>query len=226
MKKKIFILLLVCIGFAFNKSVSIQLPEGFVYVKEVIPDLDVELRYFSTHNFVGDSIDGYKANTLILTLPTAKALRQVQDELQNQNLCLKVYDGYRPQRSVNHFMRWARDLNDTLNKHEFYPTVEKRFLFRDGYIATQSGHSRGSTIDLTIIDGNTNEPLDMGSPYDYFGEPSWVEYQNISEKQKHNRHLLQKVMLKNGFRNYAQEWWHFTLIGEPFPETYFDFLVE
>ena len=226
MKNKIFIILIVCIGFAFNKSVINQPPEGFVHVKEVIPDLDVELRYFSTHNFVGDTIDGYKANLLILTLPTAKALKLVQDELQNQNLCLKVYDGYRPQRAVNHFMRWAKNLNDTLNKQEFYPTVEKRFLFRDGYIATQSGHSRGSTIDLTIIDGNTNEPLDMGSPYDYFGEPSWVDYQNISEQQKYNRQLLQKVMLKHGFRNYAQEWWHFTLIGEPFPDIYFDFLVE
>ena len=226
MKKKILIIVLICLGFAFNKSVNIQLPQGFVHVKEIIPDLDVELRYFSTHNFVGDTIDGYKANTLILTLQTAKALKQVQDELQNQNLCLKVYDGYRPQRAVNHFMRWASNLNDTLNKQEFYPTVEKRFLFRDGYIATQSGHSRGSTIDLTIIDGNTNEPLDMGSPYDFFGEPSWVEYQNISEKQKQNRQLLQNVMQKNGFRNYPQEWWHFTLIGEPFPDTYFDFVVE
>ena len=226
MKKKILIIVLICLGFAFNKSVNIQLPQGFVHVKEIIPDLDVELRYFSTHNFVGDTIDGYKANTLILTLQTAKALKQVQDELQNQNLCLKVYDGYRPQRAVNHFMRWASNLNDTLNKQEFYPTVDKRFLFRDGYIATQSGHSRGSTIDLTIIDGNTSKPLDMGSPYDFFGEPSWVEYQNISEKQKQNRQLLQNVMQKNGFRNYPQEWWHFTLIGEPFPDTYFDFVVE
>jgi D-alanyl-D-alanine dipeptidase len=226
MKKKILIIVLICLGFAFNKSVNIQLPQGFVHVKEIIPDLNVELRYFSTHNFVGDTIDGYKANTLILTLQTAKALKQVQDELQNQNLCLKVYDGYRPQRAVNHFMRWASNLNDTLNKQEFYPTVEKRFLFRDGYIATQSGHSRGSTIDLTIIDGNTSKPLDMGSPYDFFGEQSWIEYQNISEKQKQNRQLLQNVMQKNGFRNYPQEWWHFTLIGEPFPDTYFDFVVE
>lgn len=226
MKKKILIIVLVCIGFAFNNSLLFKLPEGFVYAKDMIQDLDVELRYFSTHNFVGDTIDGYKANTLILTQPTVKALKHVQDELQNQNLCLKVYDGYRPQRAVNHFMRWASFLNDTLNKQEFYPTVEKRFLFRDGYIATQSGHSRGSTIDLTIIDGNTNEPLDMGSPYDFFGEPSWVEYQNITMAQKQNRQLLQNVMQKNGFRNYPQEWWHFTLIGEPFPDTYFDFVVE
>ena len=226
MKNKILIILLVCIGFAFNKSMIIQLPEGFVHVKEVIPDLDVELRYFSTHNFVGDTIEGYKTNNLILTIQTAKALKLVQEELQSQNLCLKVYDGYRPQRAVNHFISWAKDLSDTINKQEFYPKVEKRHLFRDGYIAAQSGHSRGSTVDLTIIDGNSNETLDMGSPYDFFGEPSWVEYQNITELQKHNRQLLQTIMLKHGFRNYLQEWWHFTLNGELFPETYFDFLVE
>jgi D-alanyl-D-alanine dipeptidase len=225
MKNKIVIWALVGLGFAlmnFNKS----LPDGFVHVNEIIPDLDVELRYCSKHNFVGDTIDGYKSNTLILTYQTAEALKQVQEELQDQNLCLKVYDGFRPQRAVDHFIRWAKNLNDTLNKQEFYPTVEKRYLFRDGYIASKSGHSRGSTLDLTIIDGITSEPLDMGSPYDFFGEQSWVEYENITESQKHNRKLLQKVMLKHGFRNYPQEWWHFTLNGEPFPETYFDFKVE
>ena len=225
-KHKIVIIALICIGFVFNNLLQNQLPDGFVYVKEIIPDLDVELRYFSTHNFVGDTIEGYKANTLIVTTQTAKALKKVQDELQHYNLCLKVYDGYRPQRAVNQCIRWAKALNDTINKQEFYPMVEKQHLFRDGYIASKSGHSRGSTLDLTIIDGNTNEPLDMGSPYDFFGEPSWVDYQNITDNQKQNRQLLQKVMLKYGFRNYPQEWWHFTLNGEPFPDTYFDFLVE
>jgi len=225
MKKKILIFTLICLGFAFQNP-KIKLPEGFVYANHIIPDLDVELRYFTTHNFVGDTIEGYKANRLIITKPTADALKKVQDELQNQNLCLKVYDGYRPQRAVNHFIRWAKNLNDTINKQEFYPEVEKKHLFLEGYIASQSGHSRGSTLDLTIIDGITNEPLDMGSPYDFFGEPSWVAYENITDAQKQNRQLLQTVMLKHGFRNYPQEWWHFTLIGEPFPDTYFDFVVE
>ena len=225
MKNKILIILLLCFA-SFSKLTPFQLPEGFVYVQDLIPNLNVELRYFTSHNFVGDTIEGYKANKLILTKPASEALKKVQEELENQNLCLKVYDGYRPQRAVNHFIRWARDLNDTLNKQEFYPMVEKQHLFRDGYIASKSGHSRGSTVDLTIIDGNTNQPLDMGSPYDFFGEPSWVEYEDITEDQKQNRQLLQSVMLKHGFRNYPQEWWHFTLIGEPFPETYFDFLVE
>lgn len=203
-----------------------QLPEGFVYVKKIIPDLDVELRYNTKNNFVGKRIDGYHSNKLILTEQTAVALKKVQEELQNMNLCLKVYDGYRPQQAVNHFMRWAKNLNDTINKATFYPNVNKEHLFEEEYIATRSGHSRGSTLDLTIIDGNTGKPLDMGSAYDFFGEQSWVDYQNITEKQKANRQILQKVMFKYSFRNYPKEWWHFTLRFEPFPETYFDFPVK
>ncbi|GGW71202.1 D-alanyl-D-alanine dipeptidase [Winogradskyella epiphytica] len=203
-----------------------ELPEGFVYAKSVIPDLDVELRYFSQNNFVGDTIDGYKANRLIVTKGTAEKLKLVQEELQSQNLCLKVYDGYRPQRAVNHFIRWARVLDDTLQKSEFYPRVEKKNLFKSGYIASRSGHSRGSTVDLTIIDGQTGEALDMGSPYDFFGKESWIEHDGLTEEQKQNRQLLQKVMLKHNFRNYPKEWWHFTLRWEPFPKTYFDFEVE
>jgi len=226
MKLKIAIISFIVFLFAFGSKESNTLPEGFVYAKTVISDLDVELRYFSSNNFVGDTIDGYKANVLILTKETANALQKVQHDLQQQNLCLKVYDGYRPQRAVNHFMRWAKDLNDTINKQEFYPDVEKRYLFREEYIATRSGHSRGSTLDLTIIDGITSEPLDMGSPYDFFGKESWVNHADLTEDQKSNRKLLQEVMLKHNFRNYAKEWWHFTLRWEPFPNTYFDFEVE
>jgi D-alanyl-D-alanine dipeptidase len=212
------------LGFTFQHKKS--LPEGFVYVKDIIPDLNVQLRYFSTNNFVGDTVTGYKSNRLILTKPWAEALKQVQEELQEQNLCLLVYDGYRPQRAVNHFLRWAKNLNDTLKKQAFYPKVNKRHLFRDGYIASRSGHSRGSTLDLTIIDGNTNEPLDMGSPYDFFGKESWVDHPILTKTQLANRQLLQKVMLKHNFRNYPKEWWHFTLRWEPFPKTFFDFEVE
>ncbi|MEH6538190.1 MAG: M15 family metallopeptidase [Psychroserpens sp.] len=223
---KILILLCVVVAFSFSKQDKNGLPDGFVHVKDIIPDIDVDLRYFSNNNFVGDTIAGYKVNTLILTKESAEALKKVQDELQEQNLCLRVYDGYRPQRAVNHFMSWAKDLNDTINKQQFYPDVEKRHLFREEYIASRSGHSRGSTLDLTIIDGNTNVPLDMGSPYDFFGLESWVDNPDLTETQKANRQLLQKVMLKNNFRNYPKEWWHFTLRWEPFPKTYFDFEVE
>ena len=223
-KTYIYLLCFVLIGFGYTKQQ--ELPEGFIYVKSVIPDIDVELRYFTTHNFVGDTIDGYKANSLILTKAAAEKLKLVQEELQTQNLCLKVYDGYRPQRAVNHFIRWARDLKDTINKSQFYPNFEKIKLFKEEYIASRSGHSRGSTVDLTIVDGNTGEPLDMGSPFDFFGQESWVNYQGITEAQKKNRQLLQSVMLKHNFRNYLKEWWHFTLRWEPFPKTYFDFEIE
>lgn len=223
-KTPIYIIGLALLAIGFQQKQT--LPEGFVYAKTIIPDLDVELRYYTTNNFVGDTIDSYKSNNLIITKAAAEKLKLVQDELQQQNLCLKIYDGYRPQGAVNHFIRWARDLNDTLNKQEFYPEVNKRNLFKAGYIATRSGHSRGSTIDLTITNGETGEPLDMGSPYDFFGEKSWVDYKGITEKQKANRQLLQTVMLKHNFRNYPKEWWHFTLRWEPFPETYFDFEVE
>ncbi|WP_323788116.1 M15 family metallopeptidase [Psychroserpens sp.] len=226
MKLKITIISLVLLLFAFGSQESKELPKGFVYAKSIIPDLNVELRYYTSNNFVGDTIEGYKANKLILTSETVQALKKVQHDLQQQNLCLKVYDGYRPQRAVNHFMRWAKDLNDTINKQQFYPDVEKRYLFREEYIATRSGHSRGSTLDLTIIDGITSEPLDMGSPYDFFGKESWVNHADLTEVQRANRELLQQVMLKHNFRNYAKEWWHFTLRWEPFPNTYFDFEVE
>ncbi|MCF8272483.1 MAG: M15 family metallopeptidase [Flavobacteriaceae bacterium] len=221
MKYKLLLVLFFVYSYMFS-----QLPEGFVYAEHVIPDLNVELRYYTSYNFVGSPINGYQTNSLILTKEAANALKQVQVELLKQNLCLKIYDGYRPQRAVNHFIIWARNLNDTINKHIFYPNVNKSDLFNEGYIATHSGHSRGSTLDVTIIDGNTGIPLDMGSPYDFFGEESWVDYQDISEKQKANRQILQDVMLKYGFRNYPKEWWHFTLRQEPFPETYFDFVIE
>lgn len=207
-------------------GINAQLQKGFVYVEDVIPDLDVELRYYTPNNFVGKPIEGYKSNKLILTEQTANALKQVHEALQEQNLCLKVYDGYRPQRAVNQFITWARDLNDTINKRKFYPNIKKKNLFKEEYIASRSGHSRGSTVDLTIIDGNTGVPLDMGSAYDFFGQESWVNYENITKKQKQNRQLLQSFMLKFGFRNYPKEWWHFTLRGEPFPNTYFDFEVK
>ena len=207
-------------------STFAQLPDNFVYVRDIIPGIKTELRYFSTHNFVGERIEGYNSNKLIITEETARALKNVEEELESKGFCLKVYDGYRPQRAVNHFMRWAGDLNDTINKYEFYPDVKKEHLFKEEYIASRSGHSRGSTVDLTLMDYATNEVVDMGSPYDFFGEASWVDYQDISEKQMENRQLLQTVMKKYGFRNYPKEWWHFTLEDEPFPDTYFDFVIE
>uniref|UniRef100_UPI00404B3D9A M15 family metallopeptidase n=2 Tax=Gelidibacter sp. TaxID=2018083 RepID=UPI00404B3D9A len=226
MKHKALFLIVFFSMISFSVKETSILPYGFVNVKTIIPDLDVELRYFSSENFVGDTITGYKANTLILTRQAAEALKSVQDELYQYNLCLRVYDGYRPQRAVNHFIAWAKDLGDTINKQQYYPEVDKRHLFQEGYIASRSGHSKGNTVDLTLTDAETNEALDMGSPYDFFGKESWVEHPDLTDTQKANRQLLQKVMLKHNFRNYPQEWWHFTLRWEPFPDTFFDFEVE
>ncbi|MGC1632930.1 MAG: M15 family metallopeptidase [Gelidibacter sp.] len=225
-KNKGLLLVLIILGFAFAKIPTSELAEGFVYAQDEIPDLDVQLRYFTDNNFVGMPIEGYESNRLILTKQAAEALKKVQEDLRNQNLCLQVYDGYRPQRAVDHFVRWAKDLGDTINKHEFYPEVEKQFLFSEGYIASKSGHSRGSTIDLGIIDANTGEPLDMGGFFDFFGEKSWTYNPDVTEVQKRNRGILLSAMEKHNFRNYEKEWWHYTLRWEPFPDTYFDFLVE
>ena len=220
MKFKFSFLLLLINTFAFS-----QLPRGFVYVSDVIPDIKVELRYFTPNNFVGKPIEGYKADKLILTQHAAETLKLVQDELETKGYCLKIFDAYRPQRAVNHFMSWAKNLSDTINKQQFYPNVKKKDLFKEEYIATRSGHSRGSTLDITIVDDVTNDELDMGSPYDFFGEASWVNYKAITDQQKANRELLQTIMIKHGFRNYPKEWWHFTLNSEPFPDIYFDFVI-
>lgn len=203
------------------------LPKGFVYVDEVIPDLRVELRYASAHNFVGERIDGYRGDRPILTREAALALQRVQEELRRFGLELKLFDAYRPQRAVNHFVAWAGELKDTRMKGEFYPGVRKEELFRDDYIASRSGHSRGSTVDLTIVPLGDMSPreLDMGSGFDLFGPESWPEYRNISPEQRAHRMLLQALMKKHGFRSYSREWWHFTLENEPYPDTYFDFPI-
>ncbi len=203
-----------------------QLREGFVYAQDIIDDLAVELRYCNDNNFVGEQIDGYNKEVVIMTTLAAKALRNVQDTLKKKGLGIKIYDAYRPQQAVNHFVRWAKKVNDTLKKQEYYPNVDKKNLFSQGYIASKSRHSSGSTLDLTIINLDTGLVLDMGSPYDFFGPESWVSNTKLTKKQQENRQLLQDVMLSNGFRNYPKEWWHFTLRGEPFRNQYFDFPIE
>ena len=203
-----------------------QLPEGFLYAKDLIPDLKEELRYCTENNFVGEAIDGYEKPVIIMTLKTAEALKEVQSKLKEAGYGLKIYDAYRPQQAVNHFVRWAKVENDTLMKHIYYPDVKKRQLIPNGYIASKSRHSSGSTLDLTIINLKTGEELDMGSPYDFFGQKSWVKAPRLEKQQRENRDLLQKIMTKNGFRNYSQEWWHFTLKKEPFKNKYFDFVVK
>ena len=225
--KKYFLVLIfgVILGLISHAQ---RLPEGFVYLTNVIPSIELELRYFGHHNFIGIPIDGYNQEKGIITEKTAKSLKRIQHKLNKRQLGLKIYDAYRPQKAVNHFARWAKNLNDTLKKNEYYPNVKKENLFKEEYIAYRSGHSRGSTVDITIIDLSTPEKkeLDMGSSYDFFGHESWVSYTNLSKEQLGNRLFIQEIMKKNNFKNYTQEWWHFTLKNEPFPNTYFDFSIE
>lgn len=211
-----------------NKVYTQHLPKGFVYIKDVIPTIELEIRYAGNNNFIGKPIDGYSYPSGIVSKKIAKALKKVQRRLNKQHLGLKIYDAYRPQTAVNHFIRWAKNLNDTLKKQEYYPNVKKEDLFEEGYIAYRSGHSRGSTVDITIIDLSTKvkKELDMGSSYDFFGVQSWVSYGELTSEQLENRKLLQNVMKKYKLINYPKEWWHFTLNKEPFPKTYFDFYIE
>lgn len=222
-------LLLVFSAFCFpSGGLTADPPPGFVDALQAVPGVEIDLRYLSSDNFVGEPIDGYRQERCYMTVEAAAALRGVQLELAGFGLGLKVFDAYRPQQAVDHFVRWAADLGDTKMKARYYPAVRKAHLFRDGYIAARSGHSRGSTVDLTLVTLNeTNvSELDMGTRWDFFGPESWPSSDAVTPQQRANRMLLQSLMVKHGFRPIDEEWWHFTLVDEPFPETYFDFVVE
>lgn len=220
--KKIFLYIYLTSIITFSQTK----PENFVYLTDVDSSIQSELRYLSNNNFIGKPIQGYINNCIILTKETALALKKVQQDLLNKGLSLKIFDTYRPQKAVDHFVKWAKVMNDTLMKKEYYPDVPKSELFKRGYIASKSGHTRGSTVDLTIIDVKTNKELDMGSPYDFFGVASHPFHKSITKTQIKNRMLLREVMLKHQFKPYENEWWHFTLKNEPFPNSYFNFNIE
>ncbi|MEO9569704.1 MAG: M15 family metallopeptidase [Polaribacter sp.] len=222
MKKIIFFFIL---GF-YTNIFGQKLTSGFVYLDSIEKTIRVELRYLNNNNFIGKPIDGYYKNRVIVTYKTAIALKKIQQILIKKGLSLKIFDAYRPQQSVNHFVRWAKVLDDTLMKAKYYPKVSKSKLFKQGYIASKSGHTRGSTVDLTIVNLKTGEELNMGSPFDFFGEQSHPFYKKISIIERKNRMLLRKVMIENGFKPYDNEWWHFTLKNEPFPKTYFNFPIK
>jgi D-alanyl-D-alanine dipeptidase len=247
MKKIIFLIFLTL---TFSHTVFSQdIPEGFVEIREVIPDIILDLRYITNHNFLGVPVDGYETEKCYITKAAADSLAKVQEELRKFNLSLKVYDAYRPQRAVNHFVRWAKDLSDTLTKKEFYPTLDKSRLFVDGFIAEKSGHSRGSTIDLTIVpvpvpdqpefDVNNqcecfesvdkrfkDNTIDMGTGFDCFHPLSHTENPEPDPQQRANRLLLKSLMDRYGFKSIPEEWWHYTLRNEPYPNTYFDFEIK
>ena len=217
----------------------------FVMLADAVPDAILEIRYFSTYNFVGQRIDGYLQPQAMLTRQAAERLRAVSDELKAQGYRLKIYDAYRPQQAVNHFVRWSKDIPDTCMKAYFYPDLDKSVLFAQDYIAEKSGHSRGSTVDLTLFDMNTEKEVDMGGTFDWFGpeshpdvcgDPVTGQYngdnhkspvgRSITPEQFRNRMMLRNVMLRHGFKPIDSEWWHFTLGNEPFPDTYFTFPVK
>ncbi|MDQ7802158.1 M15 family metallopeptidase [Amycolatopsis sp. A133] len=236
-------------GLAVPATAEAGTPAGFVALSDVAPSILQDIRYDTRHNFVGRRIDGYRRPLCLLTRPAAEGLRKAQGQLVKLGYTLKVYDCYRPQRAVDHFVRWAKDLADEKMKAEFYPNVAKDRLFADGYIAEKSGHSRGSTMDLTLVripppfqrsyvPGEPLEPcfaprdqrfpdntVDMGTGYDCFDPLAHTDNPAITGVARQNRDLLRSTMSAAGFRNLPEEWWHFTLNGEPFPDTYFDFPV-
>ncbi len=195
----------------------------FVLLSDVVPGIIQEIRYHSTYNFIGDKIDGYEDPCAMLTKEAARALKAVSNEMMVQGYRLKIFDAYRPACAVRHFVLWGIEDQDIRMKPYFYPDLEKQELFAKGYIAKLSSHSRGSTVDLTLLDMKTGKEVDMGSPFDLFSPISHPDCREVTDGQYDNRMMLQKVMVRNGFRPLECEWWHFTLENEPYPDTYFEF---
>ena len=199
--------------------------KDFLILNNINKDIIYDIRYYSNYNFVGNKIDGYEKPYAILTKEAAEALKKINDELLTKGYCLKIFDAYRPVEAVNYFIKWTYNTNNDMKKY-FYPNVNKEDLIKKGYISSNSSHSRGSTVDLTIVNLNTNQELDMGGTFDYFDKLSHVNYKNITKEQYSNRMFLHNIMLKYGFNSLEEEWWHFTLNNEPYPNTYFDFKVD
>lgn len=248
MIRKLVLFVSIAIVCSCSNGWAEELPKYFTYLRDVDPSIQQDVRYATPYNFIGEQIDGYEAPECVLTTRAAKALAQVQTALKKQDLSLKVYDCYRPQRAVDHFVRWAGDLNDKRMKPVFYPEIPKDRLLK-GYISSRSTHSRGSTVDLTIVPLDTAQPdlsvvfgfpipctapkaerwpdnsLDMGTAFDCFDERSHTANRDIPEAAQANRELLVDLMTEAGFENYRREWWHFQLKNEPYRQTRFDFPI-
>lgn len=208
----------------YQKQVTMD-PSGFVLLADYVPGIVQEIRYYTTYNFVGDRIDGYEEPCALLTREAARALKAVSGEVNAQGYRLKIFDAYRPACAVRHFVLWGIEDLDLRMKPYFYPDLEKQELFKRGYIAARSSHSRGSAVDLTLLDMETGKEVDMGSPFDLFDERSHPDSRAVTQEQYDNRMLLRRAMLRNGFAPLDCEWWHFALAQEPYPETYFEFPV-
>lgn len=227
MKTKICFPLFVLLAFAcFLAPTVLALPDGFVYLADAVPDALQEIRYCSTYNFMGKHIEGYEKPVAIMTAQGAAALKKASDRVRKHGFRLKIFDAYRPQRAVNHFVRWTKDPSDALMRDIYYPVFDKSTLLARGFISAKSGHTRGSTVDLTLFDMKAGRDADMGGLFDYFGERSYADYtKDLTPEQLANRKLLREAMIEAGFAPIKEEWWHFGLTNEPFPDTYFDFPV-
>lgn len=209
-----------------NKVIENTDSSGFVLLSDIIPEALLDIRYYTTFNFLGERVDGYEEPVALMTREAALALKEVSDDAISRGYRLKIFDTYRPQCAVDHFVRWAEKTRELAMKDYFYPEIDKRLLFQEGFVALKSGHSRGSTVDLTLFDMATQKDLDVGGTFDYFGSLSWAQNtESITEEQAANRKMLRDLMLSHGFHPLAEEWWHFTLDHEPYPDTYFTFPV-
>lgn len=204
-----------------------KVPSGFVSLADVCPSMKIHMSYASVDNFTGEIVAGYKAKKAYLAQAPAAALCLVQAEAQKLGLSLKIYDSYRPVKAVSFFQTWAqRPETNPHIKELYYPEFTRLQLFEQGYIAKRSSHSRGSAVDLTLIEAETDKLLDMGSAFDYFNDLSSTESPRVTEDQKKNRLLLRELMEGAGFKNFSQEWWHYSFKPEPYPDQYFDFDIE
>lgn len=229
--------IVVAVAFVFAGCASLEAPTvapadnalqaGMVDVRNLMPDIALDIRYAGADNFVGRPVEGYEAAKCFLHRPVAEALARVERDLRTENLRLKIFDCYRPRRAVLDFMRWAQDPNELRTKQKYYPDLDKPALVGD-YISPTSGHSRGATLDLTLMRCDAQdrcEPLDMGTGFDFFGPIANTDSPLATPEQIANRHRLRDAMARHGFENYPMEWWHYTFKPEPTPETSFDFPV-
>lgn len=213
--------------FYLASSSALALPENFVYLKDIDPTIIQEMRYATKNNFLGRPAISYLSQSCILTRDAAVNLKNVQQAIRAQGLSLKVYDCYRPMNAVIDFVHWTLQPDDPQSKQKFYPNVAKNTLFRDGYISRMSGHTRGSTVDLTIVNAKLGQnDLEMGSTFDFFDTSSHFNARNISDNAHRNRVFLRNIMRAHNFEPYESEWWHFTLKNEPYKNSYFNFNVQ